>query len=240
MTTVKVAIVTGGARGIGAATVKVFASRGYAVAAVDTLKGEGEAVCEQVNKSGGECLFFQCDVSDEKQVKHVVDTVVQKYGRVDALLNNAGIVLVKPFDEITFAEYQRTFDVNVGGIFLLTRYVLPIMKKQKSGAIVNMASVSGHVGQTDHVMYGATKGAILAMTRALAWEVAPYNIRVNSISPGSVDTPMLRSDISLESNRTGLPFEQVKKMREGEQAFNRWADPEEIANPIYFLANDEA
>jgi NAD(P)-dependent dehydrogenase (short-subunit alcohol dehydrogenase family) len=155
-------------------------------------------------------------------------------------LNIAGIVLVKPFDEITYEEYQRTFDVNVGGIFLFIKNVLPIMKKQKSGAIVNMASVSGHVGQTDHVMYGATKGAILAMTRALAWEVAPFNIRVNTISPGSVDTPMLRSDISLESNRTGIPFDQVKKVREGEQAFNRWADPVEIAKPIFFLASDEA
>ncbi len=236
----KVAIVTGGARGIGAATVKVFAKRGYAVASLDVLKDEGERVCEEANQSGGECVFHHCDVSDEKSVIEVVDKVFHKYGRVDALLNNAGIVLVKPFDEITFDEYQRTFNVNVGGIFLLTRYVLPIMKKQKSGAIVNMASVSGHVGQTDHVMYGATKGAILAMTRALAWEVAPYGIRVNSISPGSVDTPMLRSDITLESNRTGMSFDAVKKVREGEQAFNRWADPMEIAEPIFFLANDEA
>jgi NAD(P)-dependent dehydrogenase (short-subunit alcohol dehydrogenase family) len=114
------------------------------------------------------------------------------------------------------------------------------MKQQKCGAIINMASVSGHVGQTDHVMYGATKGAIIAMTRALAWELAPYNIRVNSISPGSVDTPMLRGDITLESNRTGMTFEEVKKIREAEQAFNRWADPSEIAEPIYFLASDSA
>jgi NAD(P)-dependent dehydrogenase (short-subunit alcohol dehydrogenase family) len=114
------------------------------------------------------------------------------------------------------------------------------MKKQRSGVIVNMGSVSGHVGQMDHVMYGATKGAIIAMTRALAWELAPFNIRVNSISPGSVDTPMLRGDIDLESKRTGVPFEVVKKEREAEQAFKRWADPMEIAEPIYFLANDGA
>lgn len=236
----KVALVTGGARGIGAATVREFTARGYTVVSVDTLKSEGEAVCEQVRNIGGDCLFITCDVSNEEQVKKVVETIDQKYGRVDALLNIAGIVLVKPFHEISFEEYQKTFDVNVGGIFLFTKYVLPIMKKQKSGVIVNMASVSAHVGQTDHVMYGATKGAILAMTRALAWEVAPYNIRVNSISPGSVDTPMLRGDITLESKRTGLPFDHVKKLREGEQAFNRWADPSEIAKPIYFLASDEA
>jgi NAD(P)-dependent dehydrogenase (short-subunit alcohol dehydrogenase family) len=114
------------------------------------------------------------------------------------------------------------------------------MKKQASGAVVNMGSVSGHVGQVDHTVYGATKGAIIAFTRAVAWEVAKHNIRVNSISPGSVDTPMLRSDIELESRRTGIPFETVKKEREAEQAFNRWADPKEIAEAIYFLASERA
>ena len=236
----KVAIVTGAARGIGAATVKIFAVHGYAVTGLDILEEEGQQVCAEVQAQGGVCQFFKCDVSNETQVKECVERVVARYGRIDALLNNAGIVLVKPFDEIEFAEYQRTFNVNVGGIFLMTKYVLPTMKKQKSGAIINMASVSGHVGQIDHVMYGATKGAIIAMTRALAWEVAPYNIRVNSISPGSVDTPMLRSDITLESNRTGMPFEEVKKLREAEQAFKRWADPMEIAEPIYFLASQAA
>jgi NAD(P)-dependent dehydrogenase (short-subunit alcohol dehydrogenase family) len=236
----KVAIVTGAARGIGAATLKIFAAHGYAVTGLDILEEEGQQVCAEVLEQGGECQFLKCDVSNESQVKECVLRVVARYGRIDALLNNAGIVLVKPFDEIEFAEYQRTFNVNVGGIFLMTKYVLPTMKKQMSGAIVNMGSVSGHVGQIDHVMYGATKGAIIAMTRALAWEVAPYNIRVNSISPGSVDTPMLRSDITLESNRTGMPFEEVKKLREAEQAFKRWADPMEIAEPIYFLASEAA
>jgi len=235
----KVAIITGAARGIGAATARVFAEHGYAVAAVDLL-AEGEQVAQEIRQGGGECDYYRVDVSNEAEVKACVEQVLAKYGRVDALVNNAGIVLVKPFDEIEFSEYQRTFDVNVGGIFLMTKYVLPAMKVQKSGAIVNMGSVSGHVGQIDHVMYGATKGAIIAMTRALAWELAPYNIRVNSISPGSVDTPMLRADIALESARTGLPFEEVKKERESEQAFKRWADPREIAEPIYFLASEGA
>lgn len=236
----KVAIVTGSARGIGAATVASFCKHGYAVIALDVLEEEGKAVCDQLSTDGYECTFMMCDVSNEAQVRECVYKVTEKYGRVDVLVNNAGIVLVKPFDEITWEEYQRTTNVNLGGTFLLCKYVLPMMKQQKNGSIVNMASVSGHVGQTDHVMYGATKGAIIAMTRALAWELAPYNIRVNSISPGSVDTPMLRGDITLESNRTGMTFEEVKKIREAEQAFNRWADPSEIAEPIYFLASDSA
>ena len=235
----KVAIVTGGARGIGAATVQEFAKHDYAVISLDTL-AEGKKVVDTINASGGECTFMICDVSSEKQVADCIQKVEKRYGRVDVLANIAGIVLVKPFDTITWDEYSRTVNVNLGGTFLLCKYVLPFMKKQMKGAIINMASVSGHVGQIDHVMYGATKGAILAMTRALAWELAEYNIRVNSISPGSVDTPMLRGDITLESKRTGIPFEEVKKEREGEQAFKRWADPSEIAAPIYFLASDEA
>jgi NAD(P)-dependent dehydrogenase (short-subunit alcohol dehydrogenase family) len=235
----KVVIITGSARGIGAATMKVFARHGVATVGLDILS-EGQEAADEVRKEGGEALFLQCDVADEKQVAACVAQVGEKYGRVDVLVNNAGVVLVKPFDQITWDEFRRTTEVNLGGHFLLCKYVLPFMKKQKSGVIVNMGSVSGHVGQMDHVMYGATKGAIIAMTRALAWELAPYNIRVNSISPGSVDTPMLRGDIDLESKRTGIAFETVKKEREAEQAFKRWADPMEIAEPIYFLASGGA
>jgi NAD(P)-dependent dehydrogenase (short-subunit alcohol dehydrogenase family) len=234
-----VVIVTGSARGIGAATMKVFARHGYAAVGLDILP-EGQEIADGICKEGGEALFLKCDVAEEKQVEACVAQVGGKYGRVDVLVNNAGVVLVKPFDQITWEEFQRTTNINLGGHFLLCKYVLPYMKRQKSGVIVNMGSVSGHVGQMDHVMYGATKGAIIAMTRALAWELAPYNIRVNSISPGSVDTPMLRGDIDLESKRTGIPFDEVKKAREAEQALKRWADPLEIAEPIYFLASDGA
>lgn len=235
----KVAIITGSARGIGAATLRVFAEHGYAVVGLDILP-EGEKVSDEINHNGGESTFMLCDVSDEPRVAACVQSVGDTYGRIDVLVNNAGIVLVKPFDHISWEEFKRTTEVNLGGHFLLCKYVLPYMKKQMGGVIINMGSVSGHVGQTDHVMYGATKGAIIAMTRALAWELAPYNIRVNSISPGSVDTPMLRGDIELESQRTGLPLDMVKKDREAEQAFKRWADPAEIAAPIYFLASEGA
>jgi NAD(P)-dependent dehydrogenase (short-subunit alcohol dehydrogenase family) len=235
----KVVIITGSARGIGAATMRVFSRNGYAVAGLDILP-EGQRIADELQQAGGEALFLPCDVANETQVAACVAQIGGKYDRVDVLVNNAGIVLVKPFDMISWEEFRRTTEVNLGGHFLLCKYVLPFMKKQKSGVIINMGSVSGHVGQMDHVMYGATKGAIIAMTRALAWELAPFNIRVNSISPGSVDTPMLRGDIDLESQRTGVPFDTVKKEREAEQAFRRWADPMEIAEPIYFLASEGA
>lgn len=235
----KVVIITGAAGGIGAACMRTFAKHDYDVIGLDILTID-QGLQDDIRKERGEALFLKCDVADEKQVANCLSQVGDKYGRVDVLVNNAGVVLVKPFDQISWEEFRRTTDVNLGGHFLLCKYVLPFMKKQKSGVIVNMGSVSGHVGQTDHVMYGATKGAIIAMTRALAWELAPYNIRVNSISPGSVDTPMLRGDIYLEASRTGVSFEQVKQEREAEQALHRWADPGEIAEPIYFLASDGA
>jgi NAD(P)-dependent dehydrogenase (short-subunit alcohol dehydrogenase family) len=239
MTDKQVAIVTGGANGIGEATAKLFAQNSYAVAIIDIVD-RVEQVAREIESDGGECLFVKGDVSNESDVRAFVDQVMKMYGRIDALINNAGTVVVKPLEEIDWTDFRRVVDVNLGGIFLFCKHVLPIMKKQQGGAIVNMGSVSGHVGQIDHTIYGATKGAIIAFTRAVAWEVAQHGIRVNSISPGSVDTPMLRSDIELESKRTGVPYDRVKKEREAEQAFKRWADPKEIAEVIYFLASNKA
>jgi len=235
----QVAIVTGAANGIGEATAKLFAENGYAVAMIDIVD-RGEQVAREIESAGGTGFFARGDVSNESDVRAFVDQVMRLYGRIDALINNAGVVVVKPLEEIEWTDFRRVVDVNLGGIFLFCKHVLPVMKKQSGGAIVNMGSVSGHVGQIDHTIYGATKGAIIAFTRAIAWEVARHGIRVNSISPGSVDTPMLRADIELESKRTGIPFDGVKKEREAEQAFNRWADPKEIAEAIYFLASNKA
>jgi NAD(P)-dependent dehydrogenase (short-subunit alcohol dehydrogenase family) len=236
----KVVIITGAAAGIGKACSQIFARKGFCVGMLDIDESEGRQAAQEILDKGGDAIFIPCDVADEAAVADAVDQVIDKYNGIDVLVNNAGIVLVRPFDEIEWDDFMRVVNVNLGGTFLLCKYVLPIMKRQHSGSIVNMASVSGHVGQTEHVVYGATKGAILSLTRALAWEVAQWNIRVNSISPGSVDTPMLRSDISLEANRTQKTFEQVKRIREAEQAFNRWADPMEIAEAVYFLSSDAA
>jgi NAD(P)-dependent dehydrogenase (short-subunit alcohol dehydrogenase family) len=235
----KVALITGAANGIGEASARLFAGRGYAVVMIDVVD-RGEGIATEIAAGGGTCDFVKCDVAVESDVKSAIEKVLMKYGRIDVLNNNAGIVIVRPLDEIQWEEYQRVVNVNLGGIFLCCKHAIPAMKKQESGAIVNMGSVSGHVGQIDHSLYGATKGAVIALTRALAWELAPWNIRVNSVSPGSVDTPMLRSDIKIESEKTGKSYEEVKKIREAEQAFKRWADPSEIAESIWFLAGDTA
>jgi NAD(P)-dependent dehydrogenase (short-subunit alcohol dehydrogenase family) len=233
----KVAIVTGGARGMGEATAKIFSENGYKVSILDTIEEKG---CADLSHSKSECLFVKCDISKEDQVKKAVTKTFEEYGRVDALLNIAGVVLVKPIEEITVDEFRRVVDVNIGGTFLMVKHVVPIMKRQRSGTIINMASVSGHVGQVRHSLYGATKGGIIAFTKALAWELSPFGIRVNSVSPGSVDTQMLRDDVEGEAKRLGRSYEQVKKEREGEQAFGRWAEPREIAEAIFFLADERA
>jgi NAD(P)-dependent dehydrogenase (short-subunit alcohol dehydrogenase family) len=147
---------------------------------------------------------------------------------------------VRPLAKTEWDEFRRLVDVNVGGIFLTCKHVIPVMERQGGGVIANLGSVSGHVGQVDHSLYGATKGAVIALGRALAWELAPSGIRVVTVSPGSVDTPMLRSDIEIEANKTGASFEEVKALREQEQALGRWAEPSEIAEAICFLASDRA
>jgi NAD(P)-dependent dehydrogenase (short-subunit alcohol dehydrogenase family) len=235
----RVALVTGAAQGIGAATARVLAARGYAVAALDAQPAGGAAVAE-IAAAGGAARFWQCDVTDEAAVERTVHEVRDAFARIDVLVNNAGVVLVKPLVETTWADYRHVADVNLGGTFLMCKHVVPVMRAGGGGSIVNLASVSGHVGQTDHAIYGATKGAIIAFTRALAWEVAGDGIRVNSISPGSVDTPMLRGDVARSAQRSGQPFEAVKHAREMEQAFGRWADPHEIAAAVAFLASDDA
>jgi NAD(P)-dependent dehydrogenase (short-subunit alcohol dehydrogenase family) len=230
-----VVFVTGAARGIGEAVVRAFASRGYRVVASDALPVDAWTLDRAQT-----AIADSCDVRDEAAVAALIQRADSEFGRIDVLANVAGVVLVKPLDETTWEDYRTVVDVNLGGTFLACKHVIPVMKRQRSGSIVNMASVSGHVGQTDHAVYGSTKAAVIGLSRALAWEVAPWGIRVNSISPGSVDTAMLRGDIEIEANRTGVPLAQVKAQREAEQALGRWADPSEIAEAVYFIASSGA
>ena len=222
-------MVTGAARGIGRAIAEGFEAAGDIVRGLDVLAPEGPQSERLTTRS--------CDIADEAAVEREVAELLGEHGRIDVLANVAGIVTVGPIEDTSWADFRRVVDVNLGGVFNLCRYVIPAMKAQGSGVIVNMGSVSGHVGQVDHVIYGATKAGVIAMTRALAWELAPHRIRVVSVSPGSVDTAMLRSDCELEAKRTGRTFEEVMALREAEQANGRWADPAEIATVAVFLAS---
>jgi NAD(P)-dependent dehydrogenase (short-subunit alcohol dehydrogenase family) len=227
----RVAVVTGAAQGIGKAAADRLFADGYAVVGGD-IHGTSDHTAKWDLRS--------CDVADEDQVKALIGHVTERLGRLDVLVNVAGIVIVKPLVETGWDEFQHMLSVNLGGTFLTCKHAVPALAESGSGVIVNVGSVSGHVGQIDHSLYGASKGAVIALGRALAWELAPQNIRVATVSPGSVDTAMLRSDINLEAERTGKSFAEVKTLREGEQALGRWADPAEIAAAISFLASPEA
>ncbi len=235
----KVAIISGGSSGIGAATAEKFVQEGAKLEILD-VNQVGSKLAKRLRSSGFDASFRACDVSDENAVEETIGEIVSKRRRVDVLFNNAGIVLIKPLSETTKAEFDRVVGVNLGGTFLLSKHVIPVMQKQKGGVIINMASVAAHVGQVYHTIYGSTKGAILSLTRALAWELAPYNIRVNSVSPGSVDTPMLRGDVKNESSRRRVKADVIVQERTAHEAFKRWASPGEIANVVAFLASDQA
>lgn len=233
--TQKVAIVTGGASGIGKATAELFSRRGFAVVVLD------------INKEGGRNLkgiarssFRICDITDEGQVRRTLKKVHEDYRRVDALLNVAGAALIKPVEETTWEDYRDVLDLNLGGTFLMCKYVVPFMKSQRSGSIVNIASVSAYAGQAFRTMYSASKGAIVSLTKSLAWELAPFNIRVNSISPGLIETPLFRRNVRIESSIRGIPPKELLERKRADQAFKRFADPKEVAEVAYFLASEKA
>ncbi len=228
MSVKKVAVVTGAANGIGEAAARLFARRGYAAAIMDINEKIYE-VRDDITAVGGQCIAKQCDTSKEKDVEEFIAHVMKTYGRIDALNNNAGIVIVKPLEETTWEDYRRVVDVNLGGIFLFCKHVLPVMKNQKGGAVVNMGSVSGHVGQTDHAIYGATKGAIIAFSRSLAREFGSYGLNINVVCPGLIQTPM-----GAATGQAGIEGYTKKS------ALKRIGQPEEVAAVIAFLASDAA
>lgn len=234
----KVAIVTGASSGIGEATAVELAKCGCTVAICGRRESELKRVLMEVQKYAPDSMHRTCDVSKTEQIEDMVDAVRKKYGRIDILVNNAAMVLVKPLGETTDDDFRTVVDTNYRSVVSSVKFVVPHMRKGAS--IVNVASISGHVGEIHHAVYGGTKGAVISLTRALAWELAPKGIRVNSVSPGSIDTPMLRGDVAGESKRRGVPQEIVRKETEGKIALKRWADPKEIAYVIVFLASEAA
>jgi len=228
----KVVIITGARRGMGKADALLFAKNGAKVTVADISQEECQLVVEEIEKSGGEALAVKCDVASEKEVEEMVKKTVDKFGKVDILVNNAGICQFKPFLEMTEEEWKKTLDVNLKGYFLCAKACAKEMIKHKSGAIVNIASVvMGQIGMgmAGLAHYSASKGGIAALTKTLALELAPYNIRVNAIAPGAIDTPMAASakadQKTLEQTLAVIPLHRMGK-------------PEEIASTVLFLTSD--
>jgi NAD(P)-dependent dehydrogenase (short-subunit alcohol dehydrogenase family) len=195
----KVAIVTGAGKGIGSGIAKVFSKEGAKVVVVDWDEEAGKKTAEEIRQSGGDALFVNCDVSNEEQVKAMVQASLDKYDRIDVLVNNAGIGVYKPVLEATSEDWDRCLAVNLKGVFLCSKYAIPHMQTVGKGAIVNISSVHAHATVNGVAPYAASKGGITALTRNMAIDYGPA-IRVNAIAPGWVLTPLIQSSSVSSSN----------------------------------------
>ena len=187
----RVAIVTGGASGIGLATVEAFIEKGAKVVFADYNEEAGKAVEKELNEKGADVLFVAVNVADEKSVENLVLETVNTYGKVDIMVNNAGVGILAPTHELTFEDYNKVISINQNGVFFGSKYAIREMLKTGGGSIVNTASILGHVGQAGAFAYNASKGAVNILTKSLALEYADKNIRVNSVSPGYVESGMV-------------------------------------------------
>ncbi|MGN1249583.1 MAG: SDR family NAD(P)-dependent oxidoreductase [Candidatus Spyradocola sp.] len=231
----RIAVVTGAASGIGAQAAVRLAGEGAKVVLVDVNRGGLEETRARIESAGGEALVCVCDVSEEAAVDAAVGQALERFGRIDILVNVAGIQVTRLLADTTKAEYDRMMDVNLGGTFLMMRKVLPLMKAQGSGAIVNCASELAFVGYRELAVYTATKGAMVSLTRSAALEAIPYGVRINCVCPGATDTPIFwEGETDPEKRRAML--EQVKI----EKPIGRLITTDEVASGIIFLASDEA
>ncbi|MFX0176602.1 MAG: SDR family NAD(P)-dependent oxidoreductase [Candidatus Hodarchaeota archaeon] len=237
----KIVVITGAASGIGRATAILFAKEGATqiLSDIDELGlNETYKLIDDAAKTRTKIIVV--DVRNQDEVKNMIDMTIERFGRIDVLVVNAGVVRVGPIESFPDSDYDLLIDVNIKGTHYTCKHAVPYFKKQKSGSIITLASVAAHIGQTAHANYCSTKAAVLGYTRALALDLAPYNVRVNSVSPGATDTPMLQSDVAKQAKDRGLSYEEVKKEFEEEGVMGRWAKAEEIATGILFLATDES
>ena len=228
----KVAFISGGARGMGAAEAKLFAQEGAKVVIGDVLNDEGRKTESEINEMGGECLFVRLDVTSEDSWADAIATTVSRFGKLDVLVNNAGVVARGTVEDTTIDDYDRIMDINAKGVFLGTKAAIPELRKAGGGSIVNIASISGNVGQSDvQAVYNASKGAVRIFTKSAAIQYAGEGIRVNSVHPGDIDTPMAQA-------RLNDP--QLQREAEARSPLGRTGRPEEVAYGVLYLASDEA
>ena len=231
----KVVVITGAGVGIGREAAILFAKQGAKVAVNSVTPANGEETLRLVREAGGEGIYIRGDVSAEADARRIVDETVAAYGRIDVLVNNAGVVLPGTLDTTTLADFERTMAVNVRGTLLMCQLTVPVMRAQGGGSIVNTASVLASKGTSNRIAYSASKGAVVSMSRAMAAELAGDNIRVNCVSPGTTDTP------SLEARIRAMPDpDAARKQFESALPLGRMGDPAEIAAAIVFAAGDEA
>ncbi|MCE2518699.1 MAG: L-iditol 2-dehydrogenase [Alphaproteobacteria bacterium] len=233
----KVALVTGGARGIGRAVCEAYADEGARVAVADLLEAEAVHTADALGENG---MAVAMDVTDPDAIRTGVKAVEAHWGGIDILVNNAGIFKMAPIGQVTREDYRRQFDVNVGGTIFASQAVVPGMRKRGGGAIINFASQAGRRGEANVTIYCSTKAAVISITQSLALEFASDNIRVNAIAPGVIDTPMW--DV-VDAQFAAFERKPIghKKREVGEAVpLGRMGVPADIADPCVFLASNEA
>lgn len=231
----KVCLITGAGAGIGRATAQLFAREGARILLADIDGETVEAVAEGTRRDGCEAVALEVDVSKGPEVQGMVERAVETFGRLDVLVNNAGIALAATVVETEEADWDRVMAVNLKSVFLACKYTIPVMRRQGGGAIVNMASNSANVGLRRRAAYVASKGAIAAMTRALALDHVGDGIRVNCVAPGTVDTAFFDGLYAAAEDPAALRRELAAR-----QAMKRLGRPEEIATAVLYLACDES
>lgn len=230
----EVVIVTGGAGGIGAAAVKLFAEEGAKVVVADKNQAQIEKDIQSLGPQGYEVIGVHCDVTDSAQVRNLIDETIGTFGRLDVLFNNAGAILPKPLEDIEEYEWDGLFQVNVKSMFLTVKHAYPYLREVK-GRIINMASMTGVTGQQKNPAYSATKGAVIAFTKALAIDTSPEGVRVNAVCPAGVNTPLLENFLSQQSDP-----EQARLGQDRSHLLGYTASAEEIARATLFLACNES
>jgi NAD(P)-dependent dehydrogenase (short-subunit alcohol dehydrogenase family) len=227
----KVSIVTGGGQGIGKAVCLAFAKAGADVLVADIVPKAAKEVCEKIQAIGRDCISFDLDVSNGKQVREMVKTAIDKFGKIDVLANVAGIGRKSPIEDVSEEDWDRVIAVNLKGTFLAAQAVGRQMIKQEGGSIVNFASVSAHTPQVYLGAYSPSKAGVLLLTKQMAVEWAKYNIRVNALSPGPIRTPLTDAIYNTD---------ELRKGRARAVPMNRFGAPEEIAKTVLFLASDDS